>query len=182
MRFLFLSMLAAVAALANAAVSSATPLPATAHIDTTSLEDSARTIARLLVANGAPDDKALPVAAAIMKYSRLRDLDPLLIVGIIGVENAELDEDARSSHGATGVMQVMPRWKRDIRSCGNDLRDVDVNVCFGTRILRMALDSTGSIRKALLRYNGCRRESKCKYPSAVFSRAGRAVLLARAAP
>ena len=180
MRLLFLSMLAA--ALASPAASSAAPLPATARADSVVTDDSTQMIARLLVANGAPGGKAVPVAAAIMKYARLRDLDPLLIVGIIGVENAELKHDARSTHGATGVMQVMPRWKREIRGCGDDLHDVDVNVCFGTRILRMALDSTGSISKALLRYNGCRREERCGYPSAVFSRAGRAVLLARAAP
>jgi soluble lytic murein transglycosylase-like protein len=182
MRLMFLSMLAAVAILASSTSSGATPLSATTNGDSVVLDDSAQTIARLLVANGAPDDKAAPVAAVIMKYARLRDLDPLLIVGIIGVENAELKDDARSVHGATGIMQVMPRWKRDIRGCGDDLHDVDVNVCFGTRILRMALDSTGSIHKALLRYNGCRREAKCKYVSAVYSRAGRAVLLARAGP
>ena len=178
MRFSFLSMLAAVAVLASANVSGATPLRVTTNPDTVAIDDSTQMIARLLVANGAPDDRAMPVAVAIMKYARLRDLDPLLIVGIIGVENAELKNHARSPHGATGVMQVMPRWKRDIRSCGDDLHDVDVNVCFGTRILRLALDSTGSIHKALLRYNGCRRDARCSYPSAVFSRAGRAVLLA----
>lgn len=143
--------------------------------------DSLRLIAQLLVANGAPERRAGPVAAAVLKYARLRALDPLLVVGIIGVENAELVGRSRSRAGATGVMQVMPHWKRDIRDCGgDDLRNVHVNVCFATRILRIALDASTSVREALLRYNGCVRAPGCtRYASAVFSQAGRAMLLSR---
>jgi hypothetical protein len=149
--------------------------------DTVVVVDSVRAVARLLVANGASQDKALPVAAAVMKYSRRRDLDPLLVVAIIGVENAELQDRAHSERGATGVMQVMPSWKRSIRDCGQNLHNVDVNVCFGTRILRLALDDTRSIQQALLRYNGCSRAERCgHYAGAVFNRAGKAMLLARA--
>ena len=145
--------------------------------------DSASLIADLLAANGASRERAMPAAAAIMKYARLRSLDPLLIVGIIGVENATLVPRARSSMGAAGVMQVMPLWKKHIRDCGDDLRQVDVNVCFGTRILRIALDETKTVREALLRYNGCVRSPTChKYAAAVFSWAGRAVLMSRIAP
>jgi soluble lytic murein transglycosylase-like protein len=143
--------------------------------------DSVRAVARLLTANGAPEERAGPVAAAVLKYSRLNALDPLLVVGIIGVENATLVNAARSGRGATGVMQVMPLWKRTIQDCGQNLRDVDVNVCFGTRILRLALDSSKSLRRALHRYNGCLGGVKCdRYAGAVFNRAGRALLIARA--
>ena len=167
---------------------SATAVAAALPVDTT---DAARTasvdsvglIADLLSANGALRARALPAAAAIMKYARLRSLDPLLIVGIIGVENATLVPRARSRVGATGVMQVMPFWKKDIRDCGDDLWQVDVNVCFGTRILRIALDDSKTVREALLRYNGCVRSPNChKYAAAVYSWAGRAVLMNRIAP
>jgi len=152
----------------------------TAALDSAILADSVALISELLAANGAPAERAAPAAAAIMKYTRLRGLDPLLVVGIIGVENATLTPRSRSHVGATGVMQVMPLWKRYIRDCGDDLRNVDVNVCFGTRILRIALDETKSVRDALLRYNGCVRTPGCQsYASAVFSRAGRAVLMSR---
>jgi len=78
-------------------------------------------------------------------------------------------------------MQVMPHWRKDIRDCGTDLGDIAVNVCFGTRILRIALDETASVRTALLRYNGCLRSPTCHaYPAAVFSRTGQAMLLSRA--
>ena len=149
--------------------------------DSVVLADSVELVARLLGANGAPAERAQPAAAAIMKYARLNRLDPLLVVGIIGVENATLTPRARSGVGASGVMQVMPLWKQYIRDCGEDLRDVHVNVCFGTRILRIALNDSKTVREALLRYNGCVRAPNCQaYASAVFSRAGRAVLLARA--
>ena len=142
--------------------------------------DSSLLIADLLAANGAPRDRALPAGAAIMKYARLRALDPLLIVGIIGVENAALVSRARSKVGASGVMQVMPFWKKHIRDCGDDLRQVATNVCFGTRILQLALDESKTVREALLRYNGCVKTPGCsKYAAAVFSSAGRAVLMSR---
>lgn len=154
--------------------------PAAPADDSATLADSTQLIARLLAANGAPLDRAAAAAAAIVKYARLRALDPLLVVGIIGVENASLTPRARSRVGASGVMQVMPMWKRYIRDCGDDLRHVDVNICFGTRILRMALDETRTVREALLRYNGCVRAPGChRYAAAVFSQAGRAVLMSR---
>jgi len=154
-------------------VSMSAPTPA-------AVPDSVGLIARLLAANGAPTARARPAARAILKYARQRSLDPLLIVGIIGVENATLAPRARSRAGAQGVMQVMPSWKRDIKECGGDLREIFVNVCFGTRILQIALDASASVREALLRYNGCVRAPGChKYAAAVFSQAGRAVVLSR---
>ena len=160
------------------------PAPDTAHAarDAATLADSARLIAKLLTANGAPRERAEPAATAIMKYARLRSLDPLLIVGIIGVENATLVAKSRSKVGASGVMQVMPFWKKHIRDCGDDLRQVMVNVCFGTRVLQIALSESKTVREALLRYNGCVRAPNCsKYAAAVFSAAGKAVLMSRLA-
>jgi soluble lytic murein transglycosylase-like protein len=148
--------------------------------DSALLADSVRQVARLLVANGAPEHRARVVAAAVMKYARLRALDPLLVVGIIGVENASLAPAARSRAGARGVMQVMPSWRKDIRDCGVDMHDVHVNVCLGTAVLRIALDASASVREALLRYNGCVRAGACtRYASAVFGRAGQALLTSR---
>ena len=151
--------------------------------DSALLADSVRQVARLLVANGAPEHRAGAVAAAVMKYARLRALDPLLVVGIIGVENASLAPRARSSAGARGVMQVMPSWAKDIRGCGADTHDVHVNVCLGTAVLRLALDASASVREALQRYNGCLRAPRCtQYATAVFGRAGHALLMSRLTP
>ncbi len=143
-------------------------LSAVSPADTMVLRDSVRVVARLLRANGAPGERADVVARAIVKYARQHALDLFLVVGMIGVENPRLESRAHSGAGAVGIMQVMPLWKRAIRSCGEDLLDVDVNVCFGTRILRLALDGSRSIAGALRRYNGCSRGQKCeRYVSAV---------------
>ena len=148
--------------------------------DSAAFADSVRQVTRWLVANGAPERRARPVARAVMTYARQRRIDPLLIVGVIGVENAELVTGARSRVGARGVMQVMPFWKHDIPHCGTDMQDVRTNVCLGTAVLRIALDASDSVREALLRYNGCVRTPGCsRYATAVFGRAGHAVLMAR---
>jgi soluble lytic murein transglycosylase-like protein len=160
----------------------ATPSPHSeaAVADSAALVDSVRIIARWLVANGAPERRANGVAKLVMEFARLRALDPLLVVGVIGVENATLSPRARSRAGARGVMQVMPSWRKDIPGCGRDIHDLRVNVCLGTAVLRIALDASESVREALLRYNGCAHARGCAvYASAVFGRAGYALLASR---
>ncbi|MGH7627177.1 MAG: transglycosylase SLT domain-containing protein [Gemmatimonadaceae bacterium] len=145
------------------------------------VSDSVRLITSLLRANGASESRARVVAAAVVRHARSQSIDPLLLVGVIGVENPQLDIRARAHDGSVGVMQVQPFWRKQIKGCGDDLRNADVNVCYGTRILRMAIDSSDSLTEALRRYNGCRGKSErcARYTNAVFSRAGRALLLAR---
>jgi len=144
--------------------------------DSAVVADSVRVVARWLMANGAPERRARTVAAHVVEFARRRALDPLLVVGVIGVENAELKPRARSSAGARGVMQVMPSWKKDIRDCGGDIHDLRVNICLGTAVLRIALDASESVREALLRYNGCVKAPGCRvYASAVLARVGNAL-------
>jgi soluble lytic murein transglycosylase-like protein len=151
-----------------------------AHAADSTAVDSVRIVTRWLVANGAPERRAATVAKLVLEFARLRSLDPLLVVGVIGVENATLSPHARSHAGARGVMQVMPSWRKDIKDCHGDIHDVRVNVCLGTAVLRIALDASESVREALLRYNGCLHARGCGvYASAVFGRAGYALLASR---
>jgi soluble lytic murein transglycosylase-like protein len=104
-----------------------------------------------------------------------------VLAAVVLVEDPMLDPDVQSSQGAVGLMQVMPfhagRW-----DCGSaDLTDLDANVCHGARIFRDYLvRAGGNIDRALLAYNGCVRglnTPDChKYPSHVYSNAGRAAL------
>lgn len=156
--------------------------PAPRRDDASAEADSVRLITRMLVVNGASADRAALVAPAVLHASRAEHLDPLLVVGVIGVENPELRLGARSHDGAVGVMQVREGWKREIHDCGRDLGDPEVNLCFGTRILRMAIDESPSLSAALRKYNGCTHGARCaRYVSYVYARAGRAMLAARAA-
>jgi soluble lytic murein transglycosylase-like protein len=150
--------------------------------DSAVLADSVHLVTRWLMANGAAETRARVVAKHVLEFARRRALDPLLVVGVIGVENAELKPRARSSAGARGVMQVMPSWKKDIRDCGNDMHDVRANICFGTAVLRIALDASKSVREALLRYNGCVKAPGCRiYATAVLGRVGNAMIATRQA-
>lgn len=143
--------------------------------------DEVALVTRLLEANGADSLRAREVAPYVVRYAERAELDPLLVVGVIGVENHRLVPKARSHAGARGIMQIMPFWTKYYSSkCGMNLAADSVNVCYGTNILRANLDATGNLRSALLRYNGCVRSPGCtQYPTQVFARAGRAILAAR---
>lgn len=119
------------------------------------------------------------VAKAVHRYSRELNLDPLLVVGVIGVENKVLKPTAKSSAGARGIMQVMPLWSRVYaRHCGYSITDIETNVCMGTRILKLNIEGTSDLRSALLRYNGCVRSPGCgRYSTNVLASVGRAALL-----
>lgn len=125
-----------------------------------------------LTAQGGNPKVAPAVASAVQFYAAKHGVDPHLVVGVIAVENRELVPTARNRSGATGIMQVMPHWRRDIRDCGQRLTAVATNICYGTRILAINLRGR-SETAALYRYNGCRhRTRQCRaYVQAVIQRA-----------
>jgi soluble lytic murein transglycosylase-like protein len=129
------------------------------------------------------DDKVWvrQVALTIVKEGRRVGVDPRVLASVVLVEDPWLDPAVVSSQGAIGLMQVMPfhagRW-----DCGSDdLTDPDSNVCHGARIFQAYLARAGGdLDRALLAYNGCVRglnTPDChKYPSHVYTNAGRAAL------
>jgi soluble lytic murein transglycosylase-like protein len=129
-------------------------------------------ITRALESAGAEHPRAHRVARAIHRTTRGTDIDPFLVVAIIRYENKELVQASTSSAGATGIMQVMPRWVPSFRArCGNDLTHVETNICMGVRVLRVHLaDARGSLARGLLAFNGCKSESCRRYPELVLRR------------
>lgn len=145
------------------------------------------------------DDRVAPIAQVLGRYSRdtalverisvalVReanrvDLEPRLLLAVLLVENPWLDPDIRSPVGAVGLMQVMPFHQGSWADCGNDLEDVDSNVCHGARIFaHYYRSSNGDLDRALLRYNGCVNGTNTpdchQYPNHVFAHAGRASVL-----
>lgn len=84
------------------------------------------------------------------------DLDPLLVLAVMGVESS-FNPAARSRFGATGLMQVVPRFHRDrLAEHGGEaaLLDPRVNVRVGTQILKEYLRRSGSLSAGLQRYAG----------------------------
>jgi soluble lytic murein transglycosylase-like protein len=96
------------------------------------------------------------IVKAAYREARQVGMSPLLVLAVIEKESG-LDPKARSSYGAVGLMQVVPRYHLDkIRSAGGGgAYDPDVNIRVGTAILadyRRA--NRGDIGGALLQYSG----------------------------
>ena len=129
-------------------------------------------------------ERADSLASYAVREAYQRRVPPALVFGVMMVENPALKSTARSSVGAVGLMQIYPRaWKDALsRHFGSDLRDDRTNLRYGVFILSHLVyksdmwgnnpDST--LRKGLLRYNGCVRGTNTKnchrYPDVVRSR------------
>lgn len=103
----------------------------------------------------------LDIAKAIRREAGRSGLDPSLILGIIRTENPWLKPDTINSYGAVGLMQVVG-WLHggEYPQCGDDLTDIDTNLCYGVRIFEDKLvHARGDTAKALLFYNGCAGET-----------------------
>jgi soluble lytic murein transglycosylase len=96
----------------------------------------------------------------INAYAHERNLDPTLVAAVIYAES-RFDPNVRSSAGAVGLMQVLPETGEFIaRSTGGtdfveaDLRDPDLNVRYGTWLMRSLLDRyDGDVKTALAAYH-----------------------------
>jgi soluble lytic murein transglycosylase-like protein len=115
------------------------------------------------------------IARAIVKEANYLQVEPSLLAGVLLTENAPLNVEARSSQGAIGLMQVMDFHAGEYDCDSDDLLQVEANICHGARVFGYYLKRTGSVRRALLRYNGCvsgNSTASCrKYPSKVMRNA-----------
>ena len=124
--------------------------------------------------------RADSIARVAVRESYHRRIPPALVFGVMLTENDRFKRNARSSVGALGLMQIMPRmWTPNLGPIlGRNLKDDETNLRYGVYILRYfakrtsdTLDAQGVIRVALLGYNGCVRGTntpKCQtYPEKV---------------
>ncbi len=101
-----------------------------------------------------------PHQAQVMERAKEARLDPSYVYGLIRQESRFIT-DARSSVGATGLMQVMPvtaKWtakKIGLKNFQADqLSQRDTNIAIGTGYLKMVLDNfQGSMPMAAAAYN-----------------------------
>jgi len=100
---------------------------------------------------------AFRVADALVREGHRQNISPELLAGVVLTEDSDLNPRARSSVGATGIMQVMPFHSGKWGCASKDLFDIEANICHGVQILKQAIDNAPSMRVALLRYNGCVR-------------------------
>jgi soluble lytic murein transglycosylase-like protein len=102
----------------------------------------------------------LPLFAAVQRIAAERQLDPLLIVAIIGIESG-FNPKAKSAGGGHGLMQVIPRYHLNKIPDGrgvSGLMDPVVNVKVGAHILDDSIRRAGSTMAGLQTYNGSDRK------------------------
>lgn len=106
-------------------------------------------------------DVANLISKAVVKYSNEHDLPPGLLVGIIEAES-RYDPMALSSARARGLMQIMFKvWGKALKIKGyKELYEIDPNIKYGSRILKILLKQEGSLSKALSKYLGTTKSGK----------------------
>jgi soluble lytic murein transglycosylase-like protein len=95
-----------------------------------------------------------PVFVAVQLAAR--ELDPLLIIAVIGVESG-FNPIAQSVMGAQGLMQVIPRFHKDkLGDSGSvaGLLDPVSNVRIGAQVLHEAIRRQGGLVEGLQYYGG----------------------------
>lgn len=97
------------------------------------------------------------VAWPLVENSYERGLDPATVVAVLLIESSGRPH-ATSFVGARGLMQIMPLHQGQWHGCGDDMYEIEANLCYGTSILAWLLGRfNGDERRALLAYNGCVR-------------------------
>jgi soluble lytic murein transglycosylase-like protein len=114
---------------------------------------SERALATRPIAAPASTENPCPVPqhyrGAFQAAARDTDLPLALLVSVAQVES-NLDHAARSSVGATGLLQVMPPTAAEL---GLDPNRPETNVLAGARYLKLMLNRFGSADLALAAYN-----------------------------
>ena len=143
----------------------------------------------LLSATQVSPSRADSLATFAVREAYRRRVPPALVFGVLMVENRTLRSSAQSNAGAIGLMQIDPTaWVRSLgKRFGTNLRNDETNLRYGVFILSHLLydsdkanvpaDSAnvhGSLRRGLLRYNGCVRGTNTRncfrYPDVVRTR------------
>lgn len=104
---------------------------------------------------------AIRMVNAAFKEAAKHSLDPLFILAMIGPEST-YNVNARSSEGARGLMQVIPKWHRD-KIKGRNIHRIEVNIEVGSQVLDDCLTKKkGYIKKALSCYSSNARNYSAK--------------------
>jgi soluble lytic murein transglycosylase-like protein len=113
----------------------------------------------------------LPVFETAQMAGRARQIDPLLIVAIIGIESG-FNPFAESSVGAQGLMQIMPRFHMDKVPAGagnQPFFDPVINIKVGVSVLEEAIRRAGGLVPGLQYYAGSTTDPESGYAGKVLA-------------
>src|SRR5213594_3520125 len=101
----------------------------------------------------------VPYQDVFQEYAKTHGVDPALVLGLVRQESRFLQE-SRSSAGATGLMQLMPRTARYVAAKlglrnyrPHHVGEVQTNVGLGTGYLKLVLNQVGHPILASTAYN-----------------------------
>lgn len=95
-----------------------------------------------------PSKKAEPYLDLASKAEKDNDLPDNFVLSLLK-EESEFKNSAKSSKGAKGVAQIVPKWHPDVK----DYYDVEETIPYAGKLLRQHLDEFGSLEAALAAYN-----------------------------
>jgi soluble lytic murein transglycosylase-like protein len=116
--------------------------------------DSAIDIIFLKIMIVKPDldrDLAREIASNVHRYAKLYGHDADLVLAIIAVES-NFNPNAVSHMGATGLMQVMPQWKK-VLAISDDLTEPETSIKYGLQIFGFYKQMYKKTDMALTAYN-----------------------------
>lgn len=116
-------------------------------------------------------DALLPVFVTAQAVGRDLQLDPLLIIAVIGVESG-FNPFSQSGYGAQGLMQVVPRYHSDKlpeQAEPTAFLDPLINVQVGARILRESINRMGGLEEGLQQFGGALSDPDRRYAGKVLA-------------
>jgi hypothetical protein len=116
-------------------------------------------------------DALMPIFATAQAVGRELQLDPLLIIAVIGVESG-FNPFSQSGYGAQGLMQVVPRFHTDKLPEESDpsaFLDPLINVQVGARVLRESITRMGGLEEGLQQFGGAANDPARRYSSKVLA-------------
>jgi len=110
------------------------------------------------------DSIAYAIAASIHIDSKLTGLPATFYMGLLRVENPQLEPYICNWYGACGLTQVVPRyWAGIFEECGHDLEgDIYTQICYGARIYLHYHQVWDDEILALYAYNGCTKALRAR--------------------
>ncbi|NJK90283.1 MAG: lytic transglycosylase domain-containing protein [Myxococcales bacterium] len=94
---------------------------------------------------------AREIARHVKTYATLYEQDPDLVLAMIDVES-DFNPQIVSYMGATGLMQVMPQWRK-VLAIQEELTDIETSIKYGLQILGFYREMYKDLEVALTAYN-----------------------------
>lgn len=113
----------------------------------------------------------LPIFETAQAAARERQLDPLLIIAVIGIES-RFNPFSQSPVGAQGLMQIIPRFHQDkVQKAAGEQPFLDpvMNVQLGAQILQESIRRQGGLVGGLQYYAGALGDEEQGYANKVLA-------------